>query len=149
VVQQVGTPHEIYRDPANLFVARFIGSPPMTLLAGRAVTGEQGRRFVPERAEADASIPLPADLGPVEGRADLLLGLRPEDIALASPGEATARVDLVEPTGPEDIVTLDLFGQRSVIRTPAGQAKQGSPVSLALRLEHAMLFDRATGARVR
>ncbi|MBP1806949.1 ABC transporter ATP-binding protein [Rubellimicrobium aerolatum] len=140
VVQQVGTPQEIYREPVNLFVARFIGSPPMTLLAGRVAGGV----FVPDGA--DASIPL-MQLAP-DGT-DMLLGLRPEDITLGTEGPISANVALVEPTGPEDIVTLDVAGQRSVVRAPAGLARQGSTVRLSLRLDHTLLFDATTGARVR
>jgi multiple sugar transport system ATP-binding protein len=148
VVQQIGTPYEIYHDPANLFVARFIGAPPMTLLSGRTRGEGHERSFVPEGADAAAAIRLPKIEGQAASGQDLFFGLRPEDVRLGDTGQVTARVELVEPTGPEDIVTLDVYGQRSVIRAPAGQAAQGSTVSLALGLERALLFDRATGARV-
>ncbi|WP_037281877.1 TOBE domain-containing protein [Rubellimicrobium mesophilum] len=100
--------------------------------------------FVP--SGSDAKIPL---VQRAPERADVLLGLRPEDITIGTEGPISASVELVEPTGPEDIVTLDVAGQRSVVRAPAGLATQGSAVRLGLRLDHALLFDAASSERVR
>jgi multiple sugar transport system ATP-binding protein len=103
-----------------------------------------GGAFVPNGSDAKILL---AHQAPE--RADVLLGLRPEDITIGTEGPISASVALVEPTGPEDIVTLDVAGQRSVVRAPAGLAAQGSAVRLGLKLDHALLFDAATGERVR
>jgi multiple sugar transport system ATP-binding protein len=100
VVQQLDTPQTLYRSPANLFVAAFIGSPAMNLIEARVQGGEL--RF------GDHSLPIPAgtDLRSFEGRS-LVLGLRPADFEDASLGRdegaptLTIRADVVEELGSE------------------------------------------------
>ncbi|RWF76114.1 MAG: ABC transporter ATP-binding protein [Mesorhizobium sp.] len=148
VVQQVGSPHEIYFNPANLFVARFIGSPPITLIQG-AVSGHKGGlRFTIPASGIDLSLSMATGATVHTGAA--ILGLRPENIRITAKAGPTlsATVDLVEPTGPEDIVTLNIQGHPSVIRTPAGMAVQGGSLGLELDLDKALLFDPASGARL-
>ena len=148
VVQQVGTPTEIYFNPANLFVARFIGSPPITLIEG-ALSARDGKvRFAIPGSGAELAVPISVGAPAKPGAA--ILGLRPENIRIAATANLalSATVDLVEPTGPEDIVTLNIQGHPSVIRTPVGMATQGSSVGLELDLDKALLFDRASGARL-
>ncbi|MFE0014961.1 ABC transporter ATP-binding protein [Mesorhizobium sp. NPDC059054] len=150
VVQQIGTPQEIYFNPANLFVARFIGSPPITLLEGKAVNRNGELRF--KLSNSDVELSMPQSLGSI-GRNDqteTILGLRPENIQIVREGNASlsATVDLVEPTGPEDIVTLNVQGAPSVIRTAAGMTAQGSSVGLELDLGKALLFEFGSGTRL-
>ncbi len=146
VVQQVGTPHEIYHDPANLFVARFIGSPPIVLLKGQAAGTHIGITGGGSRTE----LALPGPAPSFGEAADLVVGLRPEYIRIAATDQAamTATVDLVEPTGPEDIVTLNIHDQPAIIRVPAGRVAQGAQVGLELELDRMMLFDPASEARL-
>ena len=150
VVQQVGTPHEIYHNPANLFVARFIGSPPITLLQGQAQLGSTGLHFIVTGPGSRAELSLPKGSWKPNEEGETVMGLRPENIRItqASQPVATAIVDLVEPTGPEDIVTLNILGQPAVIRTTAGLAAQGAQVGVEFDLDRAMLFDPASGARL-
>lgn len=145
VVQQIGTPHEIYFNPANLFVARFIGSPPITLIDGQVTRTSAGAVL----AAASGSIPLPVG-STVLAASSIAMGLRPENIRIVPEDGAALRamVDLVEPTGPEDIVTLNIGGQPSVIRTPTGVAVQGVGVGLELDLDKALFFDREKGDRL-
>ncbi len=154
VVQQVGTPAAIYHDPVNLFVARFIGSPAMTLLKGRMKTDGAGFRFVldqedPDRSPGEILLPPGRQLAP-NGASDLLLGIRPEHIRIAPAQDPclTASVDLVEPTGPEDIVTLKIGNQPVIIRRPAGDVAQGSAVGIVLETDKAMLFEPVSGQRL-
>jgi multiple sugar transport system ATP-binding protein len=99
VLQQVGSPQDVYRHPANLFVAEFIGSPAMNLLAGRVENGalRYGRR----------GQTLPVATGLREGQ-EVIVGVRPEHMTLANGSAASAaiagRVRLVEPLGAETIV---------------------------------------------
>ena len=148
IVQQVGSPHEIYFNPANLFVARFIGSPPITLIEGALLADDKGRRFTIPGSGTELALPTAAGASARGGGA--ILGLRPENISLTAGVSPTlsATVDLVEPTGPEDIVTLNIQGHPSVIRTAAGKATQGQSVGLDLDLDKALLFDAASGARL-
>jgi ABC-type sugar transport system ATPase subunit len=92
-VQQIGKPQEVYRHPANLFVAGFIGSPPMNLLRGHA----EGGRIV----AGDLSFERP---GVPDG--ELAVGIRPETLTLASDGLPSFdfAVDVVEPLGDEVVV---------------------------------------------
>jgi ABC-type sugar transport system ATPase subunit len=154
VVQQAGTPAEIYHDPTNLFVARFIGSPAMTLLKGRVEPLGGGYGFRIPNGSADASfdaVELPdADvMRTFQGR-ELLLGVRPENIDVSSSSSTgpTAVVDLVEPTGPEDIVTLKIGDQTSIVRRPAGAVSQGQTVRVRLPADKVMLFDPTSGQRL-
>jgi multiple sugar transport system ATP-binding protein len=145
VVQQMGTPHEIYFNPANLFVARFIGSPPITLIDGGIEHTSSATVLV---TASGAKIALPARFGGLDSVA-VTMGLRPENIGVVASEQAmlTATVDLVEPTGPEDIVTLNIAGQACVIRTPAGAVGQSGSIGLQFDLDKALFFDRASGNR--
>ena len=150
VVQQVGTPYEIYYNPVNLFVAHFIGSPPITLLQGRADVGSDGLRFIVTGAGSRAEFALPKRSSASSETDEAVMGIRPENIRITQSArpDTTAIVDLVEPTGPEDIVTLNILGQPAVIRTPAGIATQGATVGVEIDLDRAMLFNPNSGARL-
>ena len=121
-LQQLGTPMELYRQPANLFVAQFIGSPPMNLLpvtvAGPDQLALADRRLTlaPEGA---------APLGALRGHA-LTAGLRPEHLRLAAATSQTlvARVCHLEALGNEQLVTcrLEAGGHLVLVRGPPEQA---------------------------
>ena len=101
-VEQVGTPAELYARPANLFVARFIGSPSMNLLPAQADEAGQTRL-------AGGGPALALALGLMAG-ARGVVGVRPEHVRLGEGERATVR--MVEPTGAQAHVHLDLSGQR-------------------------------------
>ncbi|MEH2485645.1 ABC transporter ATP-binding protein [Bradyrhizobium sp. AZCC 2230] len=156
VVQQFADPDTVYRYPANLFVARFMGSPPMNTM--------------PARLEADAGGPV-AVIG--AGRPDevrlrlqdydaaasyvgreVVLGIRPECIAegdrvfsgaTGAPVIVTAPVELVEPTGAETIVLLRLGGEPAQARiSPDIRPTPGGTASFALDTRRICLFDPET-----
>lgn len=141
-IQQVGTPSEIYRAPANLFVAGFIGVPQMDLLegavrGGRFHFGENSLRL-PERAARA--------LAGAEGR-KLTLGLRPESFLPARAGEENALPVTVERTeymGSYSILHADLGGWRVECRMEAA----GPTAFLTPDLERAHFFDSETGEAV-
>ncbi len=145
VLQQFGTPDEIYLRPANAFVAGFIGTPSMNLIAGSLARGADGFTM-----QAGAlSLPLPEGLLPPHtAPGDATFGLRPEDIQLAATGEpATVRV--VEPTGHECIVIYDLHGHAVVGRTPGDvRARAGEAVRLTLRTGRMHVFAAPGGQRL-
>ena len=103
LIEQIGTPLELFDQPCNLFVARFIGSPAMNVFPGSFHAGG---------VEAlDARGPVPAlALSASAGRA-VQHGIRPSDLALASTGVA-ARVIVIEPTGAESELLVDVNGQQ-------------------------------------
>ena len=138
-VQQVGTPFEIYHRPANLFVAKFVGSPSMQFVSGTVESSSGQSVFADGRGWTVPVNPRSA-IGPGKS---VQLGIRPEHVRKAKPGEAAieAVVDLVEPTGPEDNVTLTLHGYPIVARMETGSVKPGETVSITLAAERLSLFD--------
>ncbi|MBZ9854362.1 ABC transporter ATP-binding protein [Mesorhizobium sp. CA13] len=105
VLQQVGTPLDVYNNPANVFVARFIGAPGMNLLKGRPAESDRG--LVVDLGPLGITPPLPDELAPAvrAGRGDVLYGFRPEQVMLADRG-LSMQVTFVERIGARTIVHL-------------------------------------------
>jgi ABC-type sugar transport system ATPase subunit len=136
VLQQLGTPGEVYNRPANLFVAGFIGAPAMNFLHGAV---EQGRFAHPALSVSISGL----------AAEKVVLGLRPEDVVLGS-GPFSARVRLVEPTGHEQIAQLDIEGGDTLtIRADAeAPLTAGEALRWGVRAARLHLFDAASGARL-
>ena len=153
VLQQVGPPKEVYARPANVFVAGFLGSPPMNLL-DVAATSVASR---PALAIGEEALPVSGSLGdrlnrrPGNGH-EVILGVRPEEVSLFwEPGEGRVpgEVFVVEDLGNERLVTLDLGGQYLVARTAADYpAEMGQPLWFTFDPERAQLFDPASQRRL-
>ncbi|MEX1179916.1 MAG: ABC transporter ATP-binding protein [Cucumibacter sp.] len=140
VLQQLGTPREVYGDPANLFVAGFMGSPPMNLIEGRI----EGGRF--QGGGIGLKIAGPG------GSRNATLGFRPEDAEVAAPGGGffDARVYTVELTGEQTLVTVDLGGANLSIKMPKDfDADFDTQVGVRFPAGQAFLFDTETGERLR
>jgi multiple sugar transport system ATP-binding protein len=138
IVEQIGTPLELFDKPGNLFVAQFIGSPAMNVFKGQVRGGA---------VEAlGARWPLPPGLGQ-EGQA-VHYGIRPTDLALGAEGIA-AKVVVVEPTGAETELLVQVGDQQLVVvmhgRTTA---RPDDVVHLTLDAADAHVFDGNTGARL-
>ncbi len=137
-IVQVGTPHAIFRKPATVAVAGFIGTPPMNLLP--ASLTQEGVRL----GGALLPVAIPGASSPRE----VILGVRPGDLRVAAEGIA-ARVEFVEDFGDSSIVNLDAGGRR--VRLRAGEMPdfaEGQEVKLGFEPPTAHLFDRATGQRL-
>ena len=149
VLQQVGPPQDVYEKPANLFVARFIGNPPMNTVTGAAA--HEGEGFVV--ALPGGRVPLPAPLARAVGRADqdaLVLGIRPEHVSIGD-GPIEASVSVVESLGHERHVVCRLEdGQLVIVRQPSSTSSpaDGERVRLAFDPEQLHVFDAATEARI-
>jgi multiple sugar transport system ATP-binding protein len=139
VVQQVGSPDEIYEQPANRFVGRFIGSPAMNLFPARIEDGML--RAGPFTFE------LPPGNGPISGR-ELEAGIRPEHLQVTSRGEGVpAEVQVVEVAGNETYLHLAARGSTLIARVGARVRPEiGSTVLVRAEATHVYLFDAATGA---
>ncbi len=139
-VEQVGSPLELYDRPANIFVAGFIGSPAMNLIAGRIVDGH----FLGSDGTCMA---VPAPAARLEGQ-EVKLGIRPEHLVIDPQGHP-AEVLTVEPTGSETLVLMQLAGHEivGVFRERITLAP-GKPLSLSLMPDHIHLFDTQTGLRI-
>ncbi|MEA2935323.1 MAG: multiple sugar transport system ATP-binding protein [Variibacter sp.] len=124
VVQQFGTPAEVYNSPANLFVAGFIGSPPMNFLQGTLIESGSGVAF----AGPGVTLALPRIDGSAAGT-DVVLGARPQDLELttaAEPDAAQGRVWVVELIGSEKLIEVELQNKRRV----TVQVRADSPVQV-------------------
>ena len=146
-VEQVGRPLELFDRPANLFVARFIGSPQMNVVNGR-IENEQGATIF--RAPG-WRLTLAAPYAEMAGR-EVALGLRPDQVSLANAGDTnaiTGVVQVLEPTGTETLISLEVEGKPflSVLRERV-EAGPGEALSLAVRPDRAHLFDLESGQRI-
>jgi ABC-type sugar transport system ATPase subunit len=153
VLQQFATPQEVYNRPANIFVAGFIGSPPMNFLHGTL-----GRDDGPVIDFGFARQPLPSALHPALGKLPegkrLILGIRPQDISLAdppAPGDLEARVWLVELVGSEKLVDLACDAQTQLMAEVEAEATVAVEQTVGVRFNPARLhlFDPDTGAALR
>ncbi|KAF1710531.1 sn-glycerol-3-phosphate ABC transporter ATP-binding protein UgpC [Pseudoxanthomonas kalamensis DSM 18571] len=148
-VQQVDTPMALYRKPANLFVAGFLGSPAMNQLRG--VLHADGRLQLADGQQVRLHESLPPALLQRQGR-DVVLGVRPEDLqpAAAADSEALrAVVEGVEPVGNETFLHLRLGGIELVSRiAPHDPPTLGASLSMTLDPRHLHWFDPDDGARI-
>lgn len=142
LIQQLGTPEEIYDRPANTFVATFMGSPAMNLLDATVADGGTALRV------GDQVFPMPPGAAaPVDGT-PVKLGLRPEWINLSGEGAPlTLKVELTEPTGPDIYVSLSVQSQRLMARLPAGvEIRPGTERAFHVVYDKAPIFDAESGA---
>ena len=160
VLQQYDMPDQVYNHPANLFVAQFMGSPPMNTLPARLDGGDVLSAVVGAGRPDAIRVPLPA-AGP-GARAfldrEVVLGLRPECVADTGrrfgddPRTAVlvdATVEMAEPTGAETIVLLRLGGERVLGRvSPDERLPPGTVGRFSLDTRKACLFDPQTGALI-
>ena len=138
-IEQIGTPEQVYGQPATTFVAGFIGSPPMNLLAGVA----DGQQF---RLDG-VTLALPA-AAPRSG--ELLLGVRPEHASAAADGRWPLTVEMVEMLGAERLVYGRLGGAAFTLRVDAMLAapRPGALLHLAVAAPQLHWFDPKTGQRL-
>jgi len=145
-IQQIGTPNEVYDRPSNMFVASFLGNPPINYLEG-AIEDEAG---TPVFRYGSLRISLPA--GKLRGvtAAPVVLGIRPEDVLRDSaPGwpVLTGVVDSVLPVGSDRFLGLKVEGCDVFVRVDKETHHVlGQRVSFGLRPERLHLFDKASGA---
>jgi multiple sugar transport system ATP-binding protein len=152
ILQQVGTPSEVYLHPANLFVAQFIGSPVMNV-ARAAVSDGNGVAEV-TLGDSTERFELPRDvlgqLNASNARGDLSLGIRPEGVLVsrqATAGYQPVEAHLIEPFGPYDIVDLKIGSTVLRARTSSGfVGKAGDLVWARIDPAQAHFFDTSSGA---
>lgn len=153
IIQQFGTPKQIYNDPANLFVASFIGSPPMNFIPMRLQRKEGRLIALLDSGQARCELPLSMNDAGLEDR-EVILGLRPEQIVLASGDNSTlpairAEVQVTEPTGPDTLVFVTLNESKVCCRLAPDIAPQvGESLNLQFDPAKVLLFDAKTGERL-
>lgn len=150
IIQQAGTPLEVYRNPANRFVASFIGMPAMNMIEGTVEKSLENSTFIADGIQ----LPLNGELGAQAAEAigqPLGLGLRPEHFSIANPGTPSnaptleMEVQVVEPLG----AMMDVYGhlangQRVLARTDAAPIEVGVKVPFSIAIEKAHLFEPGT-----
>ena len=146
VVQQVGSPLDLYNAPANLFVAGFIGSPKMNLLAGQVEQVTDGRLRIVSGA---FSVWLDAPTSDLSLRDQVTLGIRPHALTLDANGPLAGTVHLVEQLGNETVIRVLLSDGSDITAVLAGQGSfdVGSTIALGFGDESVHLFGR-DGRRV-
>jgi multiple sugar transport system ATP-binding protein len=145
VVEQFGTPQEIYDHPATMFVADFIGSPPMNFLPfeGTVRPGDRSVRL------GGVEIALPEVHEEAEGRR-LVLGVRPEHVSLSDDGAYRGRIEAVEYLGTTQILTVTTpHGPLKARIASARPARAGDTVGLTFAASRLSLFDAGTGRAFR
>jgi multiple sugar transport system ATP-binding protein len=151
-IQQVGTPLEVYDKPVNVFVAQFIGTPPMNFLRGTIASGGSAVR------SETFTLPIPAPMQPLTAGRDglgVLVGIRPENLlqpgkpARGATGELRATIEIVEPIGHESTVHLRAGEELLVASFDAHDMPQiGDQLDLVVELESMHLFDADTQLRL-
>ncbi|HCV72789.1 MAG TPA: ABC transporter, partial [Agrobacterium sp.] len=143
-IEQQGTPLELYKTPANLFVAAFIGSPAMNLIEG-VVDGEGDQPAA--RLKDGTAIRIAASRNVKRGQS-VTIGLRPEHIGSTVGGDISlsGRTVLVEPTGAQTHVVFELAGDQVTAGVDGEQlVKVNTPFAATVHHERVHVFDRASG----
>jgi multiple sugar transport system ATP-binding protein len=147
-IEQLATPDEIYNRPATRYVASFVGSPPMNMLDATAANG------VAHIDGAHGAILLPHELQERAGKArNVIIGIRPENLTLVSGDEKgltiDAKVEVVELTGPELVVTSTIGSQRlTASLPPRSKVTVGMLQRFSIDPDALHIFDRATEKRI-
>ncbi|MDY6065998.1 MAG: ABC transporter ATP-binding protein [Finegoldia sp.] len=138
-IQQVGTPEELYFNPTNMFVAGFLGSPPMNFIGGRI----EGGKFL------DKDKNYICDIGPISNR-QVVLGIRPEAIKLSdNTNSLKLRVNLLELLGSDYHIHGKVYNNKITIKTEVNPfIKEKEDLYISFAPEKILLFDPETGERI-
>ncbi len=158
-LMQFGTPKQVYDEPANLFVASFMGSPSMNFIPCAVVACGSGIGIKLETAGQAHVLTLNGAESKLKGRVgtEVLLGIRPEkithkeDYRVGAPDihVAPARIDVVEPTGPDTLVMVQINGKEVVCRVHPDHAKKhGETMDMMFDMSKAVYFDADTEQRL-
>ena len=142
IVQQIGAPQEVYDEPKNLFVAKFLGTPPINVFTGKA---EGGKLYIGGEAVLDVD-------GTPDGEYDV--AIRPEGFVLSKDGALSLGLSRVEVMGRDvSVVATHSNSQNENVRAIIGAenipAISGTTVKFDLKSDKVFIFDRTTGERVR
>ena len=140
VLQQLASPSEIYNNPANLFVAQFIGSPAMNVIHGTLEGASFHTNGVKVKTKAKGQI------------AKAVAGVRPEDCSVTDPkkGAISGQIYTTELIGDHTLVTVNWGDDQIVVKAHKDfDGKQGDAVGVVLPPENLYIFDKTSGDRIR
>ncbi|MBL4890818.1 MAG: ABC transporter ATP-binding protein [Rhizobiaceae bacterium] len=140
VLQQLGTPHEVYNDPANLFVASFMGSPPMNFIEGKITD----KKFQSEGVDLFVA--------GAKNTKNVTIGFRPEDtkVVVRGKGLFDAKIYAVEMTGDQTLVTIQMNETTMIVKMPKDfDAEIDKEIGVSFEPEQGYFFDTDTGERLR
>jgi multiple sugar transport system ATP-binding protein len=155
MLQQFAEPRTVYDRPANMFVAGFMGSPPMNFLPAQIAVSGPAAVVLTEGNGQATRLPIPEKVAASGGDGRrVVLGIRPENLTRYDPrraevtpylGTIEAPVEVVEPTGAETMVIVRIAGNEVIARfEPNAAPSVGEPVKLAVDMAQACLFDPET-----
>ncbi|SNT73538.1 ABC transporter ATP-binding protein [Paracoccus seriniphilus] len=158
ILQQYDTPDEIYRRPANMFVAGFMGSPTMNFLTA-VVTEPQDEAMLRLDGPGDVMLPLPDGAAPPPAGSRVVLGIRPEHFSPVAARRAerkairsvpvTAAIDMLEPTGSETILMGRIADQPVVLTCEPDEAPRvNEEACFEIDIDRVCLFDPKTEVRL-
>jgi multiple sugar transport system ATP-binding protein len=144
-IEQIGTPIDLYDNPANVFVATFIGSPAMNIIPGK-VSIAGGTKFF--RGDDRFEVEVPRSAAVQDGQS-VLLGIRPEDFTIGDEGSIDAVIEVVEPMGSQTEVVM-LHGNVRIVGSFRQRiaARPTDRIRLTPDIAKASLFDAATQKRI-
>ncbi|KJS84796.1 MAG: hypothetical protein JM58_10215 [Peptococcaceae bacterium BICA1-8] len=147
IIQQIGSPTKIYNNPSNVFVAGFVGSPPMNLIQGKLVKDKEGFSFI----STNISIPLSLDSASLAENKDVILGIRPESLIVTDVNAKdicfTCQVEVVEHIGAEAIIHTKIDNGEKVTLKVSGYntlPKFGEVIGAKFDLGSIHIFDKDT-----
>ena len=136
-IAQVSSPKEIYNNPSNLFVAGFVGSPPMNFMQGEVKNNKFSNNYLNEENIK------------INDNNSIILGIRPEDISVAQEGNIKGEVYSFELTGDSTYVTVKLGDDLIIAKTESDyKTSIGSPISLSLNKNKIYFFDAKSENRI-
>lgn len=153
IIDQVGTPDDIYHNPNNVFVAGFIGEPAMNFLVC-FLRAEQDQYYLVATASTDLQIPLPTTFHRLANRGQIpdmvTLGIRPFYLSISVVRSEThnipGKIFVVEPLGDSAVVSVEVANTRmQVVTEPDFTTKPKQSVWLSFDPDHILLFDKASG----
>ncbi|HEX9768508.1 MAG TPA: sn-glycerol-3-phosphate ABC transporter ATP-binding protein UgpC [Kiloniellales bacterium] len=155
VIVQTGTPHEIYHDPVNIFVAQFIGTPPMNLFDALSAETPQGLAL---QIGDGVQLPLPKRyLGKLAAGREVVVGVRADDVVPHGHGmrpeerwTLESKINIAEPLGNETLLFVNFGAYEAVSKMLHPRlVRQGETIACDVDLSRVHLFDRASGQAIR
>ena len=140
-IEQIGTPLELYNNPANRFVAGFIGSPRMNFLEGMVEPSPSGKSVA--TFAGGNSLELPVAGNSIANGSRITLGVRPQHVSIGTGTEGiSAKIKLVEALGSETVLHTDVAGQKILVVAPGQHdLTPGADIRLSLSAAPLHLFN--------